>query len=230
MLKSILVSLDRDGWRFVLIFAFVTLIFYILSSVLGFLGVILTVWCFYFFRDPDRVTPTREGLIISPADGRVVSVGAGNPPAELELDSQETWTKISIFLNVFDVHVNRVPIDGKLIKSVYHPGKFLNASFDKASDVNERHSYVIKHNPKISIPFVQVAGLIARRIRCDVKEGDKLKAGQRFGMIRFGSRMDVYLPKGISPLICEGQRMIGGETILADLNAKKGSPMEGDIR
>ena len=224
-----MVSLDRDGWRFVLIFAFFALILFMLSPFLGGLGGILTAWCFYFFRDPDRVTPTRQGLVISPADGLVVSINPGTPPKELELDPKTSWLKVSIFLNVFDVHVNRIPLDGTIVKSVYHPGKFLNASFDKASDVNERHAYVVKRGTQTLLPFVQVAGLVARRIRCDIKEGMKVKAGQRFGMIRFGSRADVYLPKGVQPMICEGQRMVGGETIIADLNATT-SAMEGDVR
>lgn len=224
-----MVSLDRDGWRFVLIFAFVTLLLYLISSILGNIGLVLTCWCFYFFRDPERVTPLKEGLIISPADGMIVSINHASPPKELELDAQTLWTKVSIFLNVFDVHVNRTPIDGTLVKTVYHPGKFLNASFDKASEENERQAYVVETASKVLIPFVQIAGLVARRIRCDVAEGDRLKAGQRFGMIRFGSRVDVYLPQGVNPLICEGQRMIGGETVIADLNSSEAARV-GDVR
>lgn len=221
MLKSILVPLDRDGWLFVSIFVLITFFLYIFSTFLGIIGLILTAWCVYFFRDPDRVTPTRPGLVISPADGVVVSIGEATPPKELELDKKKPWTKISIFLNVFDVHVNRIPVGGKLVQSVYHPGKFLNASFDKASDENERQAYVIETEKGVLVPFVQIAGLVARRIRCDVREGDILKSGQRFGMIRFGSRADVYLPKGAYPLVCEGQRMIAGETVLADLTSKE---------
>lgn len=224
-----MVSLDRDGWRFVLIFAFVTLLLYMVSPLWGHLGVVLTCWCFYFFRDPERVTPLRKGLIISPADGRIVSIGGASPPRELNLDRQKTWTKVSIFLNVFDVHVNRIPLKGRLVQSVYRPGKFLNASFDKASEENERHAYVVETKEGIQVPFVQVAGLVARRIRSDVEEGASVKTGERFGMIRFGSRVDVYLPEGVHPLVCEGQTMIGGETVLADLTSSEHA-REGENR
>lgn len=229
MLQSIIVPLDRDGWRFVFIFACMTLILWFLSPFLGVLGGILTAWCFYFFRDPQRVTPNREGLVISPADGLIVGITETIPPKELNLDQEKSWTKISIFLNVFDVHVNRIPIKGILTHSVYHPGQFLNASFDKASELNERHSYVLETDfKKVNIVFVQIAGLVARRIRSDVQEGEHLKTGQRFGIIRFGSRVDVYLPQGVAPLVCEGQRTLGGETVLADLTSQE-SPREGMI-
>lgn len=219
MNQSQFVSLDRDGWRFVGIFALATLFFFTFSIFLGWIGVILTAWCVYFFRDPDRVTPEREGLIVSPADGVVCNICEATAPKELKLDSDETYTRISIFLNVFDVHVNRVPVAGLLKKSVYHAGRFFNASFDKASEHNERHTYLVKTDDGYEIPYVQIAGLIARRIRCDVSEGDYLETGSRFGMIRFGSRMDVYLPHPLVPLVVKGQRMIGGETILADIQS-----------
>ncbi|MCP4924298.1 MAG: phosphatidylserine decarboxylase [bacterium] len=211
-----------EGWIFVAIFATCAALLNMLSSLLGVLGWVLTAWCIYFFRNPIRVVPNREGLIVSPADGKICGiVEEVEPPAELGLDPKEKWTRVSIFLNVFDVHVNRVPIQGEITHSHYHPGKFFNASFDKASALNERQSLVVKVNNKISIPFVQIAGLIARRIRCDINVGDKVETGSLFGLIRFGSRMDVYLPKGVTPLVIKGQRAVGGETILADLTSKE---------
>lgn len=209
-----------DGWKFVGIFAAVTLLLFIFSTFLGYTGVALTAWCLYFFRNPERVTPTRKGLVISPADGIVVGVREVTPPKEFDMGS-EPMLRISIFLNVFDVHINRIPIDGTLKKVIYHPGKFFNASLDKASEHNERQSLVITTDGGIDIACVQIAGLIARRIRCDVSEGDKVHAGFRYGLIRFGSRADIYLPTDIAPLVIEGQRMIAGETVLADLNGSE---------
>lgn len=217
MLQSITVPIHRDGWKFIAIFAGLSLLLSYLSSDLGWLGVLLTGWCVYFFRDPVRVTPLKPGAVISPADGIVSNICQATPPAELGL-SGDDWTRISIFLNVFDVHVNRIPIDGTIIKTVYHPGKFLNASLDKASEHNERQAIALQTDDHKTIAFVQIAGLIARRIVCQVQENQNVKAGARYGLIRFGSRADVYLPHGVSPLVVKGQRMIGGETILADLN------------
>lgn len=216
-----------DGWKFVGIFAATTLLFSIFSSILGFIGIVLTVWCIYFFRNPERVTPTDESLIISPADGRVVMIREVTPPKEFDL-GDEPLTRISIFLNVFDVHVNRVPISGTVQKIIYHPGRFFNASLDKASEHNERQSVIVETPKGIKVAFVQIAGLIARRIRTDIHEGDAVKAGFRYGLIRFGSRADVYLPKNVAPLVCEGQYMIAGETILADLN--NNTPRTGEQR
>lgn len=193
-------------------------------SLLGFkfliLGAILTAWVFYFFRDPERVTPTRPGLIISPADGKVVAVQEVTPDTELGLD-QTPCTRISIFLNIFDVHVNRIPADGKITDHHYRKGKFFNASLDKASVDNERLALAIEltgDHPQAGkkLGVVQIAGLIARRIVCDVDEDDVVVAGDRYGIIRFGSRVDVYLPPGVNPFIAVGQYMIGGETVLAD--------------
>jgi phosphatidylserine decarboxylase len=212
-------AVHKDGWKFIIIFALITVLMAIFSTTLGWIGGILTVWCVLFFRDPTRLTPTREGLIVSPADGVVSAVVSVTPPPELGLEG--TWTRVSVFLNVFDVHVNRVPLGGTLIKSIYHPGRFLNASLDKASEHNERQSLVVETQKGLQIAFVQIAGLIARRIVCEVREGQELKTGQRFGMIRFGSRADVYLPEGIVPLVAEGQRMVAGESILADLDSKE---------
>ncbi|MBA4118980.1 MAG: phosphatidylserine decarboxylase family protein [Candidatus Puniceispirillum sp.] len=220
-------AIHREGWKFIIIFALVAMLFATFSTVLGWVGAILTLWCVLFFRDPQRVTPVRDGLIISPADGVVSAIAQVEAPKELDLPG--TYTRVSIFLNVFDVHVNRVPLGGTLIKSVYHPGRFINASLDKASEHNERQSLVVEAQGGLKIAFVQIAGLIARRIVCDVREGDVLKTGQRFGMIRFGSRADVYLPEGIAPLVVEGQRMVAGESVLADLSSKE-TAREGEVR
>lgn len=226
MLNSLNLPIHRDGWKFIAAFAVVSLLLALISSELGWVGVLLTGWCVYFFRDPERITPLKEGAVISPADGIVSSIMQAAPPKELELSEDVTWTKVSIFLNVFDVHVNRVPIDGIITKSIYHPGKFFNASLDKASEFNERQSLVVRTSEGQSLIFVQIAGLIARRILCELKEGQDVKSGERFGLIRFGSRVDVYLPEGIAPMVIVGQRMIGGETVLADLKSKE-SAREG---
>ena len=171
------------------------------------------------FRDPERVTPIADGLIISPADGVVSMIETVTVPPELALDDDEA-VRISVFMNVFDVHVNRSPINGKIHKISYIPGKFINAELDKASEHNERQALTVETNEGVKIGFVQIAGLVARRIVKFVNEGDQLLAGQRFGLIRFGSRVDVYLPKGHEALVCVGQKAIAGETVLADLSSK----------
>ncbi len=179
----------------------------------------ILVWVIYFFRDPERVTPVRDGLVIAPADGRVSLITQAVPPPELELGTAP-MTRISIFMNVFNCHVNRAPVPGQIRKMVYRPGLFLNADLDKASDDNERNSLVI-HSPMGDFGVVQIAGLVARRIVWWVQEGQSLGVGERFGMIRFGSRVDVYLPEGIRPLVGEGQLSIAGETVLADSSSKE---------
>ncbi|MCX7338297.1 MAG: phosphatidylserine decarboxylase [Alphaproteobacteria bacterium] len=270
-----------EGWRFVAIFAGITILFSLFSPTLGWIGAILTGWCFYFFRNPARVTPARDGLIISPADGKIVAVKEIVPPEDWDIGT-DPLVRVSIFLNVFDVHINRIPIKGTVRKVLYHAGKFFNASLDKASDLNERNvivldlddvtdcvtlgaekipaapskkskkasealveqksgtegddtlnqflnlndgdasqSFVSAETGRRSMAFVQIAGLIARRIRCDAKEGDKVNTGAIYGLIRFGSRMDVYLPKGANPLVIEGQRVLAGETVLADLQSSE---------
>ncbi|MGB5091709.1 MAG: phosphatidylserine decarboxylase [Parvibaculum sp.] len=214
-LTSILVPIHREGHKFVVIFAAVTVVLFLIWNPLGWIGVVLTLWCLYFFRDPDRVTPSREGLVISPADGVVNMITQATPPAELGLGDWQR-TRVSIFMNVFNCHVNRAPVAGKVTRVAYRPGQFLNASLDKASDDNERNSMVIERADGQSIVVVQIAGLVARRIVCDVKEGAELKAGERYGIIRFGSRLDVYLPEGAIPLVALGQTAISGETVLAD--------------
>jgi phosphatidylserine decarboxylase len=209
--------IHKEGWRFIAIFAAVTLLFFWLGfQPIGWIGVVLTAWCAYFFRDPERVTPLQDGLVISPADGRVSAIENVIPPPELDLP-REMMTRISIFMNVFDVHVNRSPVPARITKLTYVPGAFLNAELDKASEDNERQALTLETANGIKLGVVQIAGLIARRIVKFVGEGDRLDAGQRFGLIRFGSRVDVYLPNGIAPLACLGQRAVAGETVLADL-------------
>jgi phosphatidylserine decarboxylase len=180
------------------------------------LGLIFTLFCLYFFRDPERFAPARAGLFVAPADGRVVSVIQAAPPPELGLGIELRW-KVSIFLSVLDVHVNRVPADGVVTRIAYRHGAFVSASLDKASEANERNALAIRLHNGQEIAVVQIAGLIARRILCSVREGDPVTAGDRFGIIRFGSRTDLYLPEGVLPLVMEGQTMIGGETVIAEL-------------
>jgi phosphatidylserine decarboxylase len=183
---------------------------------LAWIGLIFVLFCLYFFRDPDRVPPARRGAVLAPADGRIVSVAIAQPPVELGLGPEPRW-RVAIFLSVLDVHVNRVPVDGTVTRIAYRHGSFVNASLDKASDDNERNALAIRLSDGREIAVVQIAGLIARRILCDVHEGDAVHAGDRFGIIRFGSRTDLYLPPGILPLVATGQIMIGGETVLAEL-------------
>jgi phosphatidylserine decarboxylase len=216
-IRSQLAPVHREGVPFIAAFALVTLVLFWLWSPLGWLGAMATLWCGYFFRDPERVTPIREGIIVAPADGRVSRVANAVPPKELEL-GEWPLARISIFMSVFDCHVNRSPLAGKIERIVYHHGAFLSADLDKASENNERNSFVIA-TPNARIAVVQIAGLIARRIVCFVRAGATLRAGERIGMIRFGSRVDLYLPDGVRALVAEGQTAIAGETILADLRA-----------
>ncbi len=221
LLKPVLVPINREGWPFITLFAIATFVGSLLLGD-GFLviGGVLTLWCVYFFRDPPRTTPQREGLVVSPADGVVQMIKKVDPPPELEY-AGKPMTRISVFMNVFDVHVNRVPIDGQITKLHYRPGAFLNASLDKASEDNERQSILMQTEDGQPVAFVQIAGLVARRILCDLEPGQDVKTGERFGMIRFGSRVDVFIPENVAPLVCEGQRTVAGETILADFKARK---------
>ncbi|MEY3306978.1 MAG: hypothetical protein RLZZ413_1016 [Pseudomonadota bacterium] len=216
MLSTFVKPMHREGYRFVAIFAAATAVLFFIAEPLGWIGVCLTVWCYYFFRDPQRVTPLRDGLIISPADGVVSMIGPAVPPEELGL-GPAAMTRISVFMNVFNCHVNRLPIAGTITKVAYRPGKFLNASLDKASVDNERNALAVRLPDGRDYAVVQIAGLVARRIVCDVKAGQALQTGERFGMIRFGSRLDIYLPAGVQPLIALGQSTLAGETVLADL-------------
>ncbi len=213
---STLTPIHREGYRFIAIFAALTLVLFWLAQPLGWIGIILTAWCAYFFRDPERITQVRDGLVVSPADGRVSAIVEVVPPAEMNL-GVELRTRISIFMNVFDCHVNRAPVAGRISLIHYTPGLFVNAELDKASEDNERNALVLEMDNGEKLGVVQIAGLVARRIVCWVKETEPLGAGERFGLIRFGSRLDVYLPPGQKSLISEGQRAIAGETILADL-------------
>lgn len=217
--SEVLVPIHRESYRFIAIFAGVTFVlFWLHAGPLAWLGVLLTLWCAYFFRDPERVTPIRDGLVISPADGRISSIEDVIPPVELDLP-REPVTRISVFMNVFDVHVNRSPLDAAIRRIAYVPGLFLNADLDKASLDNERQAFTLERANGQRIGVVQIAGLVARRIVKFVNDGEHLSAGQRFGLIRFGSRVDVYLPKGVKSLACIGQRAVAGETVLADLDA-----------
>lgn len=211
-----------EGYLFIGLFALAALLLGWLWSPLGWLGWMLTLWCAYFFRDPARVTAQREGLVISPADGRVDLIGFFVPPPELEL-GDKPLLRITVFMSVFDCHINRAPVAGRISKVAYRPGLFLSADLDKASEDNERHGMVIDSDRQ-RIGVVQIAGLIARRIVPfdNMKEGMALQAGERFGLIRFGSRVDVYLPEAAKALVGVGQRAIAGETVLADLGAKDG--------
>lgn len=216
VLKSVLVPIHREGLAFIALFAIGTIVLGLLWTPLFVVGGVLTAWCAYFFRDPDRVTPVRAGLVISPADGVVQRITEAKPPEELGM-ADRAVPRVSIFMNVFDVHVNRAPVDGTILKMHYRPGKFLNASLDKASTDNERLGYRIETPDEKEVAMVQIAGLVARRILADVEQGDDVAAGERIGMIRFGSRVDVFLPRGTPVLVCEGQRAVAGETVLADL-------------
>jgi phosphatidylserine decarboxylase len=206
------------GRPFILVGAAALLAGLVFADWLAWLGAAFVLFCLYFFRDPERVVPPRPGVMVAPADGHVVSVALAVPPAELELGTAPRW-RVAIFLSVLDVHVNRVPVSGTVTRIAYRHGKFLNASLDKASTDNERNALAIRLADGREIAVVQIAGLIARRILCDVREGDAVLTGARFGIIRFGSRTDLYLPEGVAPLVSEGQTMIGGETVIAELEA-----------
>lgn len=218
MLKIVAVPMHREGRKFVAIFAAITIALALVWQPLFWIGCGATVWCYYFFRDPVRIIPQQEGLILSPADGVVSLIEDVVPSDDLGLGDAPV-TRVSVFMNVFNCHVNRAPIAGTVRRITYHKGQFLNASFDKASELNERNSLMIETPAGVRIGVVQIAGLVARRIVCFVKVGDSIDIGHRFGLIRFGSRLDVYLPEGVSPLVSVGQTAVAGETILADLNA-----------
>ena len=214
-IRRTLTPIHPEGYIFIAGFALFAMLLSWALPPLGWLGWVLTAWCAYFFRDPARATPIRDGLIVSPADGRIDSVGFFVPPPELGLGARPL-PRVSIFMNVFDCHVNRTPIAGRITKIAYRPGLFLSADLDKASDDNERNGLVIE-TPHGAFGVVQIAGLVARRILCFVKEGYELSAGERIGLIRFGSRVDVYMPEGARALVGLGQKAVAGETVLADL-------------
>jgi phosphatidylserine decarboxylase len=210
----------NDGWKFLAIGAGVTLLLFLLWPPLAWLAALATAWIAYFFRDPARVTPLREGLVVAPGDGRIAAIEHVRPPPELALGEGER-VRVSIFLSVFDVHINRAPVAGRIVRSIYVPGSFLNAALDKASEENERRGTVIAMADGTEIAVVQIAGLIARRIVTFVNEGDSVGIGQRLGLIRFGSRVDLYLPPGRGSLVAVGQRAVGGETVIADLKSNE---------
>jgi phosphatidylserine decarboxylase len=216
-IRSQLAPVHPEGYPFIGGFALASLILFWLWTPLGWLGTVATLWCAYFFRDPPRLTPVREGIVVAPADGRVSRLTSAVPPPELDLGARPLL-RISIFMSVFDCHVNRSPVSGRIERMVYRAGKFLSADLDKASEDNERNAFVIAAGGA-RIAVIQIAGLVARRIVPFVREGDAIAAGQRIGMIRFGSRVDVYLPEGARALVAEGQTAIAGETVLADLKA-----------
>ncbi len=213
MIDKVFPKIHNEGYKFLVIFGFVTLILYLISGFLGLIGLVLTIWVYYFFRDPDRIPINDENYLVSPADGIVLQVEDSDGPKELNLEGKK-FKKISIFMNVFDCHVNRTPCSGKVTEILYKPGKFLNASLDKASEDNERNYYKISNSSGEDIIVVQIAGLIARRIVCEVKENIELKQGDRIGMIRFGSRVDIYF-ENHNPLVKINQKTIAGETLLA---------------
>ncbi len=217
-IRNYLVPIHPDGWMFIAIFAFASMILGSLASVLLYVGLIATAWCVYFFRDPPRVVPKGDGVIVSAADGIVDSITTLSPPAELGIGEQDC-TRISVLLSLMDVHVNRIPVAGKIIALKYHKGAFLNASLDKAHEENERQYIGLETAGGTKIGVVQIAGLISRRIVCKLKENQAVLTGERFGIIRFGSRVDVYLPTSATPQVAVGQRVVAGETILADMNA-----------
>lgn len=208
----------RAGHVFIGIGAGIAFVGLFVGAWLFWLGLAFVAFCLFFFRDPERVPPADRHAVLAPADGRVIMVSPAIPPPELGMGDTPRW-RVSIFLSVLDVHVNRVPVDGTITRIAYRPGKFVNAALDKASTDNERNALAIRLADGREIAVVQIAGLIARRILCEVREGEHVNAGARFGIIRFGSRTDLYLPEGVMPLVAEGQTMIGGETVLARLEA-----------
>ena len=213
MIDKIFPKLHNEGYRFILIFIVLTIVLYLINGFLGFIGLVLTIWCYYFFRDPDRVSIEDENYLISPADGEILQILETNGPKELGLENKK-YNKISIFMNVFDCHVNRTPCSGTVSEIFYKPGKFINASLDKASEDNERNYYKIKNNLGEEIIVVLIAGLIARRIVTEVSKDQELKQGERIGMIRFGSRVDIFF-ENYKPLVKINQKTIAGETLLA---------------
>ena len=220
-LKNFLPPINSAGYPFIILFALVAFILSLISDFLGWIGFILTLWCVYFFRDPERVIPEKTNILVSPADGKIVFSGLSKSPENLSDNKQLDLNKVSIFMNVFDVHVNRIPISGKIVWLKYVPGTFLNASLDKSSENNERMIAKIEVSKGVFVYVVQIAGLIARRIKCELTENDSVTMGQRYGLIRFGSRVDLYFPKNFNILVNKGQTSISGETIIADFNLTK---------
>jgi len=217
-LRLVLAPPHPAGHHFIAAGVLAFLVGLLVGAWLAWLGLLFALFCLFFFRDPERVPPPRPGLAVAPADGRVVAIGPAVPPAELGL-GEAPRCRVSIFLSVLNVHVNRMPVDGLVTRAAYRHGKYFNASLDKASTDNERNALAVRLADGRDVAVVQIAGLIARRILCDVHEGDVVQAGARFGIIRFGSRTDLYLPEDVRPLVAVGQTMVGGETVIAELGA-----------
>ena len=216
MLETFVKPMHPEGIRFVAIFAAITAVLFWLWQPLGWIGLLLTIWCYYFFRDAKRYVPQAAGLVVSPADGIISLIERAVPPPELGM-GPEALLRVSVFMNVFNCHVNRAPVAGKVLAISYRSGKFFNASLDKASIDNERNSVCLELPDGRKLAVVQIAGLVARRIVCFAAVGQVLRTGERFGLIRFGSRLDVYLPEGVAPRVGLGQTMVAGETVIADL-------------
>ncbi|HUG61402.1 MAG TPA: phosphatidylserine decarboxylase [Methylomirabilota bacterium] len=223
-IRNAIPPVHREGYKFVAVFLVGAIVLGWLWDPLFWIGLALTIWCALFFRDPTRVTPVTPSLVVSPADGKVSLVGMALPPPELNLGDTPRM-RVCVFMNVFDVHINRAPVGGRVVRMAYRPGKFLNAELDKSSEDNERNGLVIERPDGRTVGVVQIAGLVARRIVPWVREGEGLSIGDRFGMIRFGSRLDVYLPEGATVLVAQGQRAIAGETVIADLDGGSPTPV-----
>lgn len=228
LVERFILPVHRAGWPIIAVAVVVTLLLFLVARPLGWLAVIVTLVTVYFFRDPPRVTPTRPGLVVSGADGVVEEIARAAPPPELEMGPEERW-RVSIFLSLFDVHVNRVPVDGVVTRRIHRPGRFHSAERPEASGENERSSTRFELADGRDLVMVQIAGLVARRIVCDLSEGARVRAGERLGIIRFGSRVDHYLPAGVAPLVAVGQRAVGGETVIADLESGE-PPRHGEKR
>lgn len=220
IIKFLTPRIHKEGYTIILLAGAIALLALLYFDSLGLIFLVLFLFCMYFFRDPERVTPVDENIVVSPADGIVSAIEKDVEYPE-ELGIKKVGTRVSIFLNVFNVHVNRVPISGIVTKQAYRPGKFINATLDKSSKDNERNSVLVNSTTGHDIAFVQIAGLIARRIICNIKDGDNIKAGTRYGIIKFGSRLDIFLPEGIEPSVIIGQTMIGGESVIARLNGEQ---------
>ncbi len=216
-IKNYFPAIHKTGYPFIVLFIFATILLSIISDFFGWLGIFLTVWCVYFFRDPDRITPKKDNILVSPADGKVLSISTELAPENLSDIKKKEMKKISIFMNVFNVHVNRIPISGKIAWLKYVPGAFFNASLDKSSKENERMISKIEIKKDVFIYVVQIAGLIARRIKCELEENQDVKIGERFGIIRFGSRVDLYIPHNSKVNVLENQITVAGETVIAEL-------------
>ena len=216
--EEVLVPIHPAGWPFIFLFVLASILITVFWSPFAVVGTLLSLWCVYFFRNPRRTTPVTDNLVIAPADGRVLSIGPANPPVDLDLPTGN-WRRVAIFMNVFDVHVNRAPVSGMVTATSYHKGAFVNSSLDKAAEANERQNICMETDTGHKIGIVQIAGLVARRILLETGVGDRLLVGQQFGIIRFGSRVDVWLPASTPVTVLPGQRTIAGETVIADLDA-----------